>query len=188
MNVFISDGRRRMPKIIDDLRETFILEARRMLQQDGGRALTIRNVAATCHVAVGTVYNYFRSKDELMAYVVLEDWQRTMADMRAAAASAPDVMAGLRGVYDALYAFQGLYQEAWRHYAASNDAWASISQRHDLLIGQLVEVLAPMLGRFGVAWTAYLPTFLAETLLSAATRGEGSFDRIVPILTRLTDA
>lgn len=177
-----------MPKIIDDLRETFILEARKMLQQDGGRALTIRNVAATCHVAVGTVYNYFRSKDELMAHVMLEDWQRTMADMRAAAASAPDVMQGLRRVYDELYAFQTLYQEAWRHYASSNDAWSSISQRHELLIGQLVEVLMPMLGRFGVEWTAYLPTFLAETLLAAATRGEGGFDRITPILQRLTEA
>ena len=159
-----------------------------MLQEDGGRMLTIRNVAATCHVAVGTVYNYFRSKDELMAHVMLEDWHTTMAAMQSAAASAPDVMTGLRGVYDALYAFQALYHEAWRHYAASNDAASNIIQRHGLLIGQLVEVLTPMLARLHACWTAYLPTFLAETLLSASTRGEGSFDTIVPILTRLTEA
>lgn len=37
-----------MPKIIDDLQGTFIREARSMLLTDGGRALTIRNVASRC--------------------------------------------------------------------------------------------------------------------------------------------
>ena len=177
-----------MPKIIDDLRETFILEARRMLQEDGGRALTIRNVARTCHVAVGTVYNYFRSKDELMACVMLEDWQRAIGQMQAASAAAPDVMTGLKAVYDALDAFQRLYREAWQFYAASGHAAANTSQRHGLLIGQLVAVLSPLLTRLGVTWTDCLPAFLAETLLAAATRGEGGFDRITPILQRLTEA
>lgn len=177
-----------MPKIIEDLRATFIREARSMLQNDGGRALTIRNVAAKCHVAVGTVYNYFKSKDELMAHVMLEDWQSAMAAMRRSAEDAPDVLAGLRCVYDALYAFQALYQEAWRTYAASNDAVSNITKRHGLLITQLEGVVAPLLQHHGAEWTEYLPTFLAETLLSASTRGEGSFDQVLPILERLVSA
>ena len=44
MNVFIKEGA--MPKIIDDLRESLLREARRMLLQDGGRALTIRRYSA----------------------------------------------------------------------------------------------------------------------------------------------
>lgn len=156
-----------------------------MLQSDGGRALTIRNVASRCHVAVGTVYNYFSSKDELMAHVMLEDWMTSMATMRAAAEEATDVCGGLRSIYDALSGFESLYRDAWRNYAASNDAVSNITRRHGMLIGQLIEVVAPLLTRFQVTWDDYLPTFIAEVLLSASTRGEGSFEQVLPILNRL---
>lgn len=174
-----------MPRTIDGLQEALIREARRMLLTDGGRAMTIRNVAGCCHVAVGTVYNYFKSKDELMAYVILADWQRAMADMQACAAAAEDVLGGLRGVYEALAAFEGLYREAWNNYAVNNDAITNLNRRHGLVISQLTGVVEPLLSRYGVVWNAYLPTFLAETLLSAASRGEGSFEQVLPILQRL---
>lgn len=174
-----------MPKIIDDLRESLLEESRKLLLSGG--ELTIRGVAKCSHVAVGTVYNYFRSKDELMAYVMLEDWQQTVGSMREGAAAAPDVMAGLRCVHDGLAAFCGLYNRAWMNYAASNDASASIRQRHGMVIAQLTDVIGPLLTRHGALWTDCLPTFLAETLLSAAARGEDSFEQIRPILERLVN-
>ncbi len=177
-----------MPKIIDDLQSALIREARAMLLEDGGKGLTIRHVAGRCHVAVGTVYNYFRSKDELTAYVMLEDWQKALCAMRAAAENAPEVMSGLRGVHGALRDFIGLYQPAWQTYAASNDASASIRKRHGMLIAQLTEVIAPLLARHGVSWNDYLPAFLSETLLTAASRGEESFELVCPILERLIHA
>lgn len=177
-----------MPKIIDDLRESLLREARRMLLENGGSGLTIRNVAGACHVAVGTVYNYFRSKDELMAFVMLEDWQKTLRDMQTGTAAAPDAMTGLRCMYDNLTAFESLYRAAWRSYAANNDAASQIDQRHGMLIGQLSGIASALLDRCGVLWTPYLPEFLSETLLSAAGRGEGSFDTLKPILERLIQA
>lgn len=174
-----------IPKIIDSLRETLLTEARRMLLTDGGRALTIRSVAAACHVAVGTVYNYFRSKDELMAFVILEDWQQTLTGMREGTADAPDVLSGLRCVYDRLTAFEDLYRDAWRTYAASNDAIRQLHLRHGLLVGQLAEIIAALLTRHRSLWTEHLPVFLAETLLTAASRGGSAFDSVSPILERL---
>lgn len=175
-----------MPKIIDDLRDTLLAESRKMLLSGG--ELTIRGVAKCCHVAVGTVYNYFKSKDELMAYVMLEDWQQTVSGMQAGALTSPDAMTGLRCVYDGLTGFYALYNRAWVNYAASNDASASIRQRHGLVIAQLTGVVEPLLVRHGVLWTPCLPTFLSETLLSAAGRGEGSFEQVRPILERLVNA
>ena len=156
-----------------------------MLLRDGGRELTIRNIAAACHVAVGTVYNYFKSKDELMAFVMLEDWQTGVAAMSRAAAESPDVLSGLRSIYDGLLAFENLYREAWRHYAADHDAVTQIDLRHRLVIEQLSVMVSGLLVRHDALWTAYLPTFLSETLLSAAGRGEGSFEELEPVLNRL---
>ncbi len=172
-----------MPKIIDALRDRLLHEARLLLLEGG--ELTIRAVAARCHVAVGTMYNYFHSKDELMAYVMLEDWQHALRDMSEGIRRAPDALAALRCVYDSLCAFEGMYRTAWANYAKGNDAHSSINARHDLLIGQLKAVIEPALTAHDALWTPYLPVFLAETLLSAANRGEGGFDDISPILARL---
>ena len=174
-----------MPKIIEDLRDSFLREARSMLQQDGGKSLTMRNVAARCHVAVGTVYNYFTSKDELMAHVMLEDWQCAMAEMQRRAEAATDVLAGLQGGFEALAAFAALYRAAWSNETLSGEAFFNISKRHELLIGQLTGVVAPLLHRFGAAWDEYLPVFLAETLLFASVRRDGDFPQLLPILHRL---
>ena len=62
-----------MPKIIENLREILLAASRTLLLEEGYRALTMRQVAGLCHVAVGTVYNYFPSKDMLDAHILLED-------------------------------------------------------------------------------------------------------------------
>ena len=51
-----------MPKIIENIREKLLEEARRQVMEEGYEAMTIRSVAGACGVGVGTVYNYFSSK------------------------------------------------------------------------------------------------------------------------------
>ncbi|NLX83577.1 MAG: TetR/AcrR family transcriptional regulator [Clostridiales bacterium] len=53
-----------------------ILAASRALVRDKGiQAVNMRSVAAACQVALGSIYNYFPSKAELMAAVVADVWQ-----------------------------------------------------------------------------------------------------------------
>ena len=64
-----------MPKLLDNIKEKAIEEARREMLSDGYRAMTIRRVAKELGIATGTLYNYFPSKEYLAAGVMLEDWQ-----------------------------------------------------------------------------------------------------------------
>jgi len=63
-----------MPKIIENLQQKLIEEARKQAEAGGYAAVTIRSVAKACGVGVGTVYNYFPSKDALLAAYMLEGW------------------------------------------------------------------------------------------------------------------
>ena len=65
-----------MPKIIENLESKLIQEARRQIAEIGYSAMTIRSVAKACGVGVGTVYNYFPSKEALVATHLLEDWKQ----------------------------------------------------------------------------------------------------------------
>ena len=51
-----------MPKIIENVREQLLGEAKRQIAKKGYGKTTIRSVASACGFGVGTVYNYFKSK------------------------------------------------------------------------------------------------------------------------------
>lgn len=57
-----------------------IVEASMRVVADGGmNALSIRAVAKECGVAVGSIYNYFPTKADLMIAVIAEQWREVFA-------------------------------------------------------------------------------------------------------------
>jgi AcrR family transcriptional regulator len=77
-----------MPKIIHNLENRLIAEARKQIETSGYANMTIRSVAAACEVGVGTVYNYFPSKEALVATFMLDDWKVCIAQIQHCAAEA----------------------------------------------------------------------------------------------------
>ena len=72
-----------MPKKLDKIKERALEEARQILFQEGYLSLTVRRVAQALQIGVGTIYNYFPSKDHLIAGVMLEDWQEALLAFEA---------------------------------------------------------------------------------------------------------
>ena len=68
-----------MPKIIENVRAQLLSEAKKQITEQGYKNTTIRSVATACGIATGTVYNYFKSKDLLIATFLLEDWNERMS-------------------------------------------------------------------------------------------------------------
>ena len=73
-----------MPKIIENLENRLLAETEKQIREVGYSTMTVRSVAKACGVGVGTVYNYFASKDALVAGFMLEDWQRCIGAIEAA--------------------------------------------------------------------------------------------------------
>uniref|UniRef100_UPI001FA7DD2E TetR/AcrR family transcriptional regulator n=1 Tax=Mediterraneibacter glycyrrhizinilyticus TaxID=342942 RepID=UPI001FA7DD2E len=45
-----------------------------MIRKEGYKSINIRHVAKCCHISVGSVYNYFESKTDLIAETVASVW------------------------------------------------------------------------------------------------------------------
>ena len=72
-----------MPKIIENVRELLLDTAKEQIRKQGYAKTTIRSVASACGLGVGTVYNYFKSKDMLIASFMLEDWQECLLEIKS---------------------------------------------------------------------------------------------------------
>lgn len=70
----VHKGDELMPKTLTNVKEDIMAVTRQMIKESGYSELNIRNIAARCGVAVGTVYNYFSSKDEIITEILLTEW------------------------------------------------------------------------------------------------------------------
>ena len=55
-------------------KEEILQTSRKLIQQQGWSAVSIRSVAAACGVSVGCIYNYFDSKAALVGATVESVW------------------------------------------------------------------------------------------------------------------
>ena len=55
-------------------KEAILRTSRQLIQQQGWNAVNIRAVAKACDISVGSIYNYFGSKSELVAATVESVW------------------------------------------------------------------------------------------------------------------
>lgn len=164
-----------MPKIIENLRARFVEEARRQTMEEGYAHMTVRSVAKACGVGLGTLYNYFTSKDALTAAFMLEDWERRMDSIRAATDTHESV---LRRMYGELRAFASEYDPVFRDASEVGGMPAAFPRYHAMLRAQLSEPLA----RF--CKDAFTAEFVAESMLTWTVAGK-SFDEIYSLVNKL---
>lgn len=175
-----------MPKLLADVRPAALRETRAQLLRDGAAALTMRSVASACGIAVGTLYNYFPSKDMLLAAAILEDWLAALHGMQAACEAAPDLSAGLQAVYTGVCGFAAQYAAAWAGYPMPGSAPPFLYDRHRQLVEQLAALLAPLAARCGGQSGGIWCSSAAELLLrQATTAGPEGFAPLQPVLLRL---
>ena len=168
-----------MPKIIENLRDQLLQEARRQISERGYTGTTIRSVAGACEGGVGTVYNYFSSKEMLIAAFMMEDWQKQLDAMAALPKDRPEAL--LRGVYEALYAYAAGHRDLFSDEGAAKVMSLGFAPRHRMLREQLTGFILPICKGDNAAFTA---AFIAESLISWTMEGT-PFDTLYPVIHKL---
>lgn len=114
-----------MPKVIGNAHGAILDAARRLLAEQGYEHLGMRAIAARSGLATGTLYNYYRAKDEIVYALMLEDWEATLARMDAAVDGAGGEPSRTRSAGSLLPMFQALrdffatYHAVWSAMAAT---------------------------------------------------------------------
>ena len=160
-----------MPKIIENLRERIIAAARAVLADNGYGALSMRALARACDVAPGTIYNYFRNKDEIVATLALADWRDTLDRMNATAKGASDLEQGLSSLCDELNTFTAAYRPTWEQYESGRAA-SYLTRYHRTLREQVAGPVRTVVERAGRNELAPIADVLAEALLACSVNAD----------------
>lgn len=174
-----------MPKKIENLKDMILLDARIILKKQGYEQLTIRKVANDCHIAVGTVYNYFPSKEMLAAYVMLEDWQKTLAQIKEKCQATEELTQAVQYIYEGVFSFASQYRSSWRGYAFTGTETMAFRKRHVLLIRQIAECVEPFTKDLQASLSPEFSLFVAENILACVNGSPVKIEELINIMSHL---
>lgn len=173
-----------MPKIIENIREKLLAEAKKQVIENGYSSMTIRSVATACGVGTGTVYNYFPSKDVLVANFMLEDWMECIQSIDKGMTEAKDAKEALLYMYEELVTYKEKYTMLFTDENAEASYSASSMQRHHLLREQLAEPIKVWTRKQNKADSDFLAEFIAENMLTWTMAGR-DFAQITDVILQL---
>lgn len=139
--------------------------ARTILDKEGVNALSIRALSEKCGASVGTIYLYFKSKNELIASLVLEDWDKEIERAKIHLMGKTQAYDRAKVLYESLISFGAAHIDIWAAYPRNLASILRDSDFHTLMINQMREVFA-------------LDRFTIEVLLHYASLSDQTFSDI----------
>jgi AcrR family transcriptional regulator len=111
-----------MPKAIEGAHEAILSAASRLLAAEGYDSLNMRAIAVESGVATGTIYNYYKAKDEIVFALMQREWDILLPRLDVIAcepgASGPaaqgEAVAILGQFFVAMHGFASRYAPVWR--------------------------------------------------------------------------
>lgn len=167
-----------MPKIINNLKKQLMDEARKQIEENGYAATTIRSVAKACDIAVGTVYNYFPSKDMLIASFVLEDWLETLRNTKEKITLVDTRKGKIQCIYNGLKDFARSNERLFTDSDAKSSYTAFISDKHSCLRERIAELICPEKSK------AFLYEYIAESIITWTMAGT-DFETLYSVIEKL---
>ena len=167
-----------MPKIIPNLRSNIITKGREILFTEGYDALSMRRMAAECGIAVGTIYNYMRNKDDLVAHICMEDWMKAGDELNEGLKGIESFPEGVEYIYRGVRDFTAEYQRYWNQYSESGGSLDIVKRIHPHLRSKLSRMMNGLLHCESEEKKSAISNVMAELIIAAVTHpdlGEEKF-------------
>ncbi|WP_066506908.1 TetR/AcrR family transcriptional regulator [Abyssisolibacter fermentans] len=136
-----------MSRIIENPRELILSEAKKILYNEAYSSISIRRIAKECNIAVGTIYNYFPTKKELIIEMMTDFWEEYFYNIESIISSEEDFYAKLKKIFDKLSEFIKRFRKVWLSNGihSSPDYIESGLEKQDIYINKLITIIEELL-------------------------------------------
>lgn len=136
-----------MARVIENPRELILNEAKKILYNEGFTNISIRRVAKECNIAVGTIYNYFPTKKELIIEMMTNFWEEYFYNIESILSSQENFYVKLKNIFNNLAEFIKRFREVWlnNELYSSPDYVESGLEKQNIYIHKLIIIIEDLL-------------------------------------------
>lgn len=102
-----------MARIIENPKELILETAKQLAYSEGLGCLNMRKIATQCDIALGTIYNYYPTKMDLMIAVIEDFWRNCFGGMRPLIKEELDFFQQLEVFYFYLLDYLEQFERNW---------------------------------------------------------------------------
>ncbi len=132
-----------MPKIIENVRELLLEEARTMLLELNYTELNMRTIAKRCHIGIGTFYNYFPNKEAIIGEIFRTDWLLVSEVIAAAEVNDLSFKDNCHLIYNAIDTFMQKYADVFYELSmtTSRPKGCPSNDKHEMIYSQMENLI-----------------------------------------------
>ena len=161
-----------MPKVIHGIKDSILKRASEIIELGEYDKFSIREIARDCSIAVGTLYNYFPSKDELLKAVIDSHWQAMMVNVDRKCAAATTITDGICYICEGVRQFSEKHTEFWISTIIGTCNHSACSEWKKTLRPAVMERFVSLCDRLGYTHDEELLPAVAETIIALGSQCE----------------
>lgn len=138
-----------MPVAVENAPQIILKAAREQLFIEGIHQLSIRKIAKRSGIAIGTFYNYYPTKKELIGSLMVDYWEEFFRTFPSQSADEQDLFQSLKIVFDKLNRFVEIFADAWLNLAENGGEVPQYnhSAQQQAYLQRLAAVIEDLLGK-----------------------------------------
>lgn len=102
-----------MSRVIENPQELILGKAKEILSSEGYSKLSMRSIAKACDIALGTIYNYYPTKKELVIEMMTDYWREYFRLLEKVIQSEDELYKKLRRIFHELKGFIEKFKAIW---------------------------------------------------------------------------
>lgn len=130
-----------MPKILNNPKERILKEAKKMLDTNGYKNFSMRELAKNSNIGLGTVYNYFSNKEAIVRAIIKTDWQNLISELANTNSKNIDFVDKMKFIYDGMDMFFTNHVEIFFELYNSEDKKYSQTKCHNNILEDICSII-----------------------------------------------
>lgn len=178
-----------MPKTLNNVKDDILSTTRKMLSESGYRKLNIREIASRCGIAAGTLYNYYKSKQEIVGEILETEWNMMQRRIDQRIRTQENLIDKLEIVYAELSVLMRDVHNIWFDSSVSNleeNEYSNAKSHRETLIKSLTtRIFSLIIDNKQDRDSEFLADVICRLFISYSYQENITFDKLSPIIISL---
>lgn len=178
-----------MPKKLLNVKEDILIATRKLLSEKGYGRFDVRSIASCCGIAVGTLYNYYKSKQEIVEEILNTEWSMMFRRIEQGTKTEVDLIDRLEIIYTELGILMKDIHNMWFQNASAKideDELARIKCYKDMLEESLSgKIRLQIQGEQQDKDYQFIAEIICKLFILYSHQGKVAFEKLKPIIISL---